>query len=642
MLTMSTLAFVNTSEDLRLLGDLPPGTRIIYLDNSPAKERQEEPGIHLCRNDIVDDDSLYEAYSKAMKWLKEWSCKPLNQGKNFKEVFTYQGVSIWWFIDFWLFYHELHRMTIQDIALNLHIVDTIIKKESPSTVYLLDDGSAFSDIAAHYCITKEISIVKKKKARSFVRRSKPYIFEFLKYKKYAFRHAVSRLFMHRIPQKADILLVGLTAQLRAERKAQKEMSDQMLKPIIDLLEKNSISYAYTDRDFTRTLGIKTIGLTRGIPSEYFMSRKRFKEANEFQKKAFQEYLRLKAGIAKSFVYGGIPIWPLIERRFDFIFKHKVAETALWIGAFTDMINTLDPKSILIIDETGVSGRAAIAAGRMCNKNVVGLQHGAISPLAFEYVHLKGEVSNNLDISAPFCPVPNKTAVYGENTRAVLINEGNYPEKSITITGQPRYDIIKQLKDTLDRNKVCVELGLDPSKKIILILTQPSKDRLFLARSIFDAIPDHKDCQIALKLHPRDLGHQEYEELARKAGLDIKVYTQDIFLLLFVSDIVIQRDSTVGIEAMLFEKPLICAYLFSMDIARTSQYLQSGCRIARTSQELQHHIREALDGAHHQEYLHAQSAWVKKEAFNQDGQAGQRVVDLMLKRKARKTSTTCTI
>ena len=634
---MGTLAFVNTSEDLQFLGGLPPGTRIIYLDNSPAKGGQEKPGIHVCRNELVDDNSLYETYSKAMKWLKEWSSMPLNDGKNFKEIFTYKGISIWWFVDFWLFYHELHRMTIQDIALNLHIIDTIIKKESPSTVYILDDGSAFSDIAAHYCITKRIPIIKKKQARSLLRRARPYLLEFLKYKKYAFRHAASRLLLCKLPKKVDILLVGLTAQLKAEQGVGKEMSDQMLKPIINLLEKNGISYAYTDRDFTRTPGIRTMGLTRGIPSEYFMSRKRFKEANEFQKKMFQEYSRFRPDIASSFMYDRISIWPLIERRFDFIFKHKVAETVLWMGAYIDMIDAFDPKSILIIDETGISGRAAIVAGYMRGKNVVGLQHGAISPLAFEYVHLKGEVSDDLDIHAPFCPVPHKTAVYGENTREVLINDGNYPEKSITITGQPRYDVIKQLKDTLDRKEVCIELGLDPAKKIILILTQPSKDRLFLARSIFEAIPSNRNCQVALKLHPRDLDHQSYRELAKKAGLDIQVHTQDIFRLLFIADLIIQRDSTVGIEAMLFEKPLICAYFFSMDIARTSQYLQSGCRIARTPQELQHHIQEAFVGVHNQRYIHAQSAWVKKEAFNQDGQATQRVVDLMLKRKARKAS-----
>ncbi len=629
---MSTIAFVNSAEEIRFLDDVCLPATIIHIDNSPKKKRGERSERYRSRNEFVSDDEIYEIYKKAMRWLKEWSCKPICDGKNFKELFTYKGISLWWFIDFWLFYHEIHRMTVQDIVLNLHIIDAITKKETPTSMYIIDDGSAFSDITAHYCSTKGIPIIKKQRQRaaSVVRRSKPYILEFLKYGKYRFRHAASRLIASRQgrQKKTDVLLIGLTSQLQDDPARPGMARDHMLKPIMDHLDEMKIPYAYTDRDFTRSLGIHTMIRTDGIPAEHFMDRKISKDAKAFQKKCAMEYERLKGDIANSLIYEKIPLWPLLEKRFDFIFAHKISEAVRWVEAFVKMIDTYDPHCLIIIDETGISGKAAVVAGHLRQKLVIGLQHGAISPLAFEYMHLKGEIQENLDIHAPFCPIPHKTAVYGKHTRDVLVNEGNYPEQSVTLTGQPRYDVIKELRMTLDKKKVCRDLDIDPEKKIILVITQPCKDRIYLAQEIFESIRDAGSCQVVLKPHPREADYHRYNEIAKEKGIDIKLCTQDLFKLLFIADIIIQRDSTVGIEAMLFEKPLICAYLFCLDIARTNQYLESGCRLARNTRELRRQVTEALNGIDNDRYLRAQNQWVEAEAYNRDGCATRRVADLL--------------
>lgn len=633
---MSTIAFVNSAEDIHFLAGLPHEAKIIYLDNSPLKKQEGREWVHASRNEFVSDDEIYEIYKKAMRWLKEWSCKPIRDGKNFKELFTYKNISLWWFVDFWLFYHELHRMTVQDIVLNLHIIDAVVKKEAPTHIYIIDDGSAFSDIAAHYCTTKNIPFIKKQGQRtaSVVRRSKPYLLEFLKYSKYRFRHILSCLaaLQHDCPKKTDaldVLLVGLTAQLRGDPAQPKKKSDIMFKSIMDSLDEMNIPYAYTDRDFTQSFGIQTMVQTNGIPAEYFMDRKTVRAAKEFQKKMIPEYEQLKQDIAESFVYDQIPIWPLMEKRFDFIFTHKISEMIIWIEAFEKMIDAYNPRNLIITDETGISGRAAVVAGHLHNKHVIGLQHGAISLLAFEYMHLKDETNKNLDIHAPCCPIPHKTAVYGEHTRDILVHEGNYPEQCIALTGQPRYDIIEKLRRTLDKKEICKNFGLDPEKKIILIITQPCKDRLFLAREIFKNLTRLGACQIVLKPHPRETDYHDYNKIAREAGITITICRQDLFSLLFIAGIVIQRDSTVGIEAMLFEKPLICAYLFCLDIARTNQYLESGCRLARNIEELRRHVNEALNGIHNDRYLRAQNQWIEKEAYNQDGLATKRVIDLLV-------------
>jgi len=623
---MTTIAFVERKNDIDQIRN--KDAILIFLDNdSPKKHR-----LYRSKDDYVSTDKLYEVNRKAINWFKTWSAIPICEGKNFKELFIYKGVSLWWFVDFWLFYHELHRMNIKDIIQAIYIIDEVVRKEKPDKIIRINNGSVFSETLALYAKKKGIPLIDIGNQK-ILDKIRPSILEWLKYRKFYTRRIISKIFSKK-PEKVDIMLVGLashwathTSPLTATTK-----EDILLQPIIDYLEEHNIPFLNTDVDFTPTSGIPLFleRRTFAIPIELYIDRRVRKITKEQKKKLYTEYLSHKKEISDSLVFDGINLWPLLEKRFEFVFCHRLPEGIMWLEAYINAIREHDPKSLLIIDENDFPGRAAVIAGRMERKKVVGLQHGTISEFCFDYNHLENEVSRDLDYHSPYIPLPQKTAVYGKNTEQILIKHGHLPAYSIVTTGQPRYDIINKLCATLKKEDVCAEFGLNPEKKIILFITQPYKDRFVFADNAFCVLREVcSNHQIVLKPHPRESDYQTYKTIAKKNNLDIRIIAQNLFKLLFIADVVVQRDSTVGLEAMLFKKSLICAYIFYEGIAEADFFLRSGCRIARTMPNLKKHLIQATSGEDNERYIVAQTEFIKNEIYN-DGGATKRVIELLLK------------
>ncbi len=628
---MTTIAILEKQEHLAHLSSIiDSAERIVFLSNNPPESHGE---TYHKKDDYVSMDDLYEANRRAIQWFKGWAGRPLVDGKSFKEIFTYRGVSLWWFIDFWLFYHEIYRMNIKDIAQSLCIIDAIVKKEKPKRIAFVDDGAVFSRALCAYACAHGIVLDAAKK-KSIVRTMRPNVMEWLKYRKFFVRGVMSRLLIGR-PGKVDVMLIGLTSQLAMRTDpftGDERKEDLLLQPVIDELRKRGIPFLNTDVDFTPTSGIPLMLERRGfaVPTEGYIDSRIRRIARREGRRLRSLYKSVKGTIAGMFIYNGVDMWPLLEERFAFAFDNRIPEAIAWLEAYLAMIETHDPKSILVVDENDLPGRAAIVAGRVSKRHVVALQHGTISEFCFDYMHLRGEIPDDLDHHAPHCPVADKTAVYGKNTERLLTEQGKFPPHSLLCTGQPRYDIIRKLRKTLDRDAVYKEFCLDPSRKIILFITQPYKDRFTLARDVFLAMSRAcKDDQVVLKPHPRETGHEAYLRIAKEHGLDVKVINKDLFKLLFIADVIVQKDSAAGLEAMLFEKPLICAYLFYEGIAEGNMFLDSGCRIASSIGELEHHLREARSGKNNAHHIAAQNAFIQNEICDANGEATSRVVDLLL-------------
>lgn len=466
--------------------------------------------------------------------------------------------------------------------------------------------------------------------KSLERRGKPYVIEFLKYQKYMSRRVAAKLLLKK-RDKADIILIGFTSQWGEESNPQtgeKKKVDAMLHPLIEELQKKNISFMNSDIDFTPTLGLSTM-LERkeyAFPAEFYMDPSVRRIARKEKKKIKDIYTRSKKAILASLMYRNINLGTLLEKRFDFFIEHRAPEAIAWIETFCNMMRSIRPKSVLIIDETSITGRAAIVAGRLCHAKTIGLQHGIIAEHSFEYYHLPGEVSENADIHAPVCPIPDVTAVHGENTKHVLTKTGRYPEKSIVVTGQPRYDCIKTLQAYGNHEKIASEFGIDPSKKIILIATQPSKDKFIFLRDVLAELK-HMDYEIVIKPHPRETDYEKYYEIAKKAGVRIKIINKDLFRLLYLGDAIIHRASIVGIEAMLFEKPVICFPAIYSEAPAGEVFFHDEMTI-KNGKDLQLRLKEMMVGENRLRCIKRQNDFLKEVLANYDGKATKRVIDLL--------------
>ncbi len=228
----------------------------------------------------------------------------------------------------------------------------------------------------------------------------------------------------------------------------------------------------------------------------------------------------------------------------------------------------------------------------------------------------------------------KVAVIGDYMRDVLVSEG-LDASRIVVTGEPRWDELVSLADC--REEVFQDLGLDTDKKLILVTTQPlveagiwtKEDRRFWLSTIIQAVDSLDECQLVVKLHPRDT-REAYEEIMRDESATPITVCQDfdISRLLKACDVLLTHLCTTALEAMIMDKPVIIVD-FKEDPC-SMPFVTSGAAIGvHDPEKLADTIEGILnDPKVKEQYREARDKCLYYHAYIQDGQASKRVVDLI--------------
>ncbi|MCJ7841352.1 CDP-glycerol glycerophosphotransferase family protein [Lederbergia sp. NSJ-179] len=153
------------------------------------------------------------------------------------------------------------------------------------------------------------------------------------------------------------------------------------------------------------------------------------------------------------------------------------------------------------------------------------------------------------------------AVYGEYEKRWYLARGLEAER-VKAIGHPKFDEIFH-SSRLPKNVFLKKYQLDPNKITLLIATGPYLDRLKFTTMISELVKN-KNYQILIKPHPWEIGKNKidlYREIGSKSKsvhiiTDRKVNTHD---LIFHSDGVLTTLSTVGLESLLFNKPVFIYY-----------------------------------------------------------------------------------
>jgi len=211
-----------------------------------------------------------------------------------------------------------------------------------------------------------------------------------------------------------------------------------------------------------------------------------------------------------------------------------------------------------------------------------------------------------------------------------------PADKIFVTGQPRFDLIRQAK--ADRAQIMARLGVPGNPDIIVLATQPvgelwtGKDRGELIEAVLSAMIEFPEKQLVIKLHP-DEKIEEYQNiLARIENGNKTVLCQniDLYGLLRECDLLMAVYSTVALEAMILDKPVIIINLTGKpDIM---PYAQSGAALGVHQQEdLAPAIRKALyDPEVRRELEQKRKSFVAEHAYKVDGQSSRRVAELIVR------------
>ena len=337
---------------------------------------------------------------------------------------------------------------------------------------------------------------------------------------------------------------------------------------------------------------------------------------------------LKQNAAKSviFEYRGKSFWKAIEGYIYRTFLFVLPRTRRNIKILKRFIALKNPKLFVMRDDLKEIERTIIhVSGGIIPTLVV--QHGILGD------------PNTGDV---LCA--GMTAVWG-NASIEWYKQFGYGSERFVVTGNPVYDDLYRRISSggtrLIKDKVCRELNLDPHKKIVTFLTSANYlcyssfyryDRnQAILRDILAAMKSFPEAQLLVKFHPYDEKLTAYSDIVNKRDRDAKVaFTRDynIFDILQASDLVINIDSSCGLEALILDKPVIALGL--TEVKTLLPYAARDVAIGvNKSEDIYSAIKDSLYNEGVKDGLRAKRKnFVFEYAYRIDGQATRRVEELI--------------
>jgi len=336
-------------------------------------------------------------------------------------------------------------------------------------------------------------------------------------------------------------------------------------------------------------------------------------------------LQRDAEFIRDFQYEGVPLMPALRRFLENAFLNLLPECAEMLATAARMLEEERPDAVIATYESGPWERAVIVQAARMSIPTIGLQHGMIFDNHSDYMHL----NITTDPSNSGFVVPNVTCVWGPFWKEVLTKSGHYPDESVVVTGDWRYDFLSKLDVGAFAHRVRRNHGVHAKQKVVLILSSGMGTVDYL-RACISLIRDRKELSPIIKLHPGVDRLGPVVDLLKELR-----YSQDLvvsgqlFNAIAVSDLVISQVSTAIGEAALLDKPVILVNFQNADGVK--EYVKSGiCLYATDSHQLSDAIERALyDKTTRTRLEVARRDFVSRHFFRLDGSSAQRVAQVLL-------------
>ena len=598
----------------------------------------------LSGNDITEE---------GINWFKSWSNAKIRDNKNIKELLVYEGISVWWLVNTWLFSSTFFYDSIASVLRHIAIIERILAVENPDMVCCFNDGELPYRVIRQVCQSKNIPVTVISKPPLSKRCLTNISMSLLIYGKW----------MRNILRKTCWQFLSLNYHRRKKSGGSKGkvliFSGDNWTKVYNLtsgksgigdLYFNSVSEILTGKGYEVTqLSYPTLQFRLQISSL-----RTGKRQQNIDYKPFEHYLGLRIilramrGVKRlrkqmaflnskefrdSLSFHDIPVYNLIKDKLSFAFSKFMTEMITAVEMSREMINKEKPGVIIEAGESPYD-RALIATGRLSGIPVIGYQHGVMHPANMFYNNDTCDISPNSRVAAPYCPIASKSTVDGQYAKDILVERAKYVEQDVVVTGQPRYDILVRAEEVFDKDRIFQKFNLSHAKKLIVWTTNPhegnQEEYEREAYSVYEALKRlGKEVQLITKLHPGELGAHLHYRVARLVGVEPIVTEYSIYKLLYACDLIITLASTTAIEAAILGKPIIV-----MNLSNESDYIPYVEEAIALGVYNRDDLVPAIKSILHDEEVQAKledarRRFVYKYAYLQDGQASQRFADLVL-------------
>jgi len=282
-----------------------------------------------------------------------------------------------------------------------------------------------------------------------------------------------------------------------------------------------------------------------------------------------------------------------------------------VAFLEEVFREFRPDVVVIVPERTILGRAAIALAK--------LNHvPSLSFYQLVRVHAWFE-----DTYADLI------ALYGSHGCDAMIKNGFSPDRLVMV-GNPRYDDWLKADSHADRETVCGKLQIPQDRKIITIASHLAwEGTRTWVEAVVRTFAEHWQegkYALILKPHPGDLV-EDYSTILN-AIKPSEVYLADrefdIRTLVNASDVLMTDVSTVGVEAIVLGKPMIC-----LNLTGTPQHLlrydeEGGALLVTHTDRIWDTIQDVLFNEGTREKLaREREKGIERFAFRNDGQSSAR-------------------
>lgn len=277
---------------------------------------------------------------------------------------------------------------------------------------------------------------------------------------------------------------------------------------------------------------------------------RFLVSGQWRRAAAQAKLR----------WDGVPLSSLAEQEISFGLARLLCNAARMVACARTMLEKESPSLVVLTNDRADFGRAIGLGARAAGVPSMLVQFG----LTLAPAHWHPGVAADL------------AAVQGEAPAEVIRNADNHPGLQISVTGQPKHDVLLRKVAMFPRAQVCDEYGLDPRRPIVLYAShalgeQSSTSRRGLAErrlaareveAVYRTMAELKNVELVVKPHPNEDVEPHNQVLKKVSADNIRLVQgiEPIEALLSACDVLVTHHSTVGLEAVLLGKPLVIVNL----------------------------------------------------------------------------------
>lgn len=267
-------------------------------------------------------------------------------------------------------------------------------------------------------------------------------------------------------------------------------------------------------------------------------------------------------------------------------------------------------------------------------------------IAFELAR-KYDISSHSFIPSPPTPSPQIADGYKADKLflegfqgAEVMRKLGYDENRIEITGGTRYDHFRTLNSNDSKNFLEKNYQINKEKKLVVIAMSRWHDNDENWVSDFIKFCNKNNFEVIMKIHPtyKVASQNVNEKKNRLISLKCKglkyIITIDLELvtLLSASDLVLTDWSSVGLEAILLDKPLLQVNFMNEEIESYVRYFDFGASIHVTKyNELEKITNQVLVEEKNLNQLKLGREKVTEQYnFKNDGKAAQRIYEILTK------------